>query len=142
MKKIALLGLFLVTLVMGCKDDNEKMTPDTVVTATLAGSAEVPANVSTSTGKVDGTFNEDTKILMLNITYTGFTPVAWHIHKAAAGTNGGVIFNMGTTFSSPFMYTQTLNAEQEADLKAGLYYVNLHSVTYPNGEIRGQLRVN
>jgi hypothetical protein len=81
-------------------------------------------------------------MLMLNITYTGFTPVAWHIHKAAAGVNGGVIFNLGTTFTTPFMYMQTLNEEQEADLKAGLYYVNLHSATYPNGEIRGQLSTN
>jgi hypothetical protein len=37
---------------------------------------------------------------------------------------------------------QTLNAEQVTDLKAGLYYVNLHSATYPNGEIRGQLKPN
>jgi hypothetical protein len=141
MKKIALLGFFLVTLVMGCKD-KEEMTPDTAVTATLAGSAEVPANVSKSTGKVDGTYNEETKMLTLKITYTGFTPVAWHIHKAAAGVNGGVIFNIGTTFTSPFMFMQTLNAEQLSDLKAGLYYVNLHSATFPNGEIRGQLSAN
>jgi hypothetical protein len=126
---------------MGCKDDEEMMA-DTLLTATLSGSAEVAANPSTSTGNVSGTFNEETKMLMLNITYTGFTPVAWHIHKAAAGTNGGVIFNMGTTFSTPFMFMQTLDAAQESDLKAGLYYVNLHSATYPNGEIRGQLSTN
>jgi len=141
MKKFTLLALFLMTLVMGCKDDEEMMA-DTVVTATLSGTAEVPANASASTGKVGGTFNEETKMLMLNITYTGFTPVAWHIHKAAAGVNGGVIFNLGTTFSTPFMFMQTLDAAQESDLKAGLYYVNLHSATYPNGEIRGQLSVN
>jgi hypothetical protein len=141
MKKITLLALFLMTLVMGCKDDEEMMA-DTVVTATLSGTAEVPANASASTGKVGGTFNEETKMLMLNITYTGFTPVAWHIHKAAAGVNGGVIFNLGTTFSTPFMFMQTLDAAQESDLKAGLYYVNLHSATYPNGEIRGQLSIN
>jgi hypothetical protein len=141
MKKITLLALFVMTLLMGCKDDEEMMA-DTLVTATLSGSAEVPANPSASTGNVSGTFNEETKMLMLNITYTGFTPVAWHIHKAAAGTNGGVIFNMGTTFSTPFMFMQTLDATQESDLKAGLYYVNLHSATYPNGEIRGQLNTN
>jgi hypothetical protein len=141
MKKITLLALFVMTLLMGCKDDEEMMA-DTLVTATLSGSAEVPANPSASTGNVSGTFNEETKMLMLNITYTGFTPVAWHIHKAAAGTNGGVIFNMGTTFSTPFMFMQTLDATQESDLKAGLYYVNLHSSTYPNGEIRGQLNTN
>jgi hypothetical protein len=126
---------------MGCKDDEEMMA-DTLVTATLSGSAEVAANPSTSTGNVSGTFNEETKMLMFDITYTGFTPVAWHIHKAAAGTNSGVIFNMGTTFSTPFMFMQTLDATQESDLKAGLYYVNLHSATYPNGEIRGQLITN
>jgi len=141
MKKFALFGLLVMTLLMGCEDD-EVMTPDTSVTATLSGSVEVPANPSLATGKAEGTFNESTKMLMLNITYTGFTPVAWHIHKAAAGANGGVIFNLGTTFTSPFKFTQALNAEQEADLKAGLYYVNLHSTTYPNGEIRGQLKVN
>lgn len=138
MKNFALVGLFLMTLVMGCKD-KEEMTPETKVTATLSGSAEVPANSSMATGKVDGTFNESTKMLMLNITYSGFTPVAWHIHKGAAGTNGGVVFNLGTTFTSPYMYMQTLNAEQEADLKAGLYYVNLHSAAFPGGEVRGQL---
>ncbi len=126
---------------MGCEDD-EVMTPDTSVTATLSGSVEVPANPSLATKKAEGTFNESTKMLMLNITYTGFTPVAWHIHKAAAGANGGVIFNLGTPFTSPFKFTQALNAEQEADLKAGLYYVNLHSATYPNDQIRGQLKVN
>lgn len=127
-----------MTLVMGCKD-KEEMTPETMVTATLSGASEVPANSSRATGKAEGTFNEKTKMLMLNVTYSGFTPTAWHIHKAAAGSNGGVIFNLGSTFTSPFMFMQTLNAEQEADLKAGMYYVNLHSAAFPGGEIRGQL---
>ena len=130
-----------MTLVMGCKD-KEEMTPETAVTATLSGASEVPANSSKATGKVDGTFNEESKMLMLNVTYSGFTPTAWHIHKAAAGSNGGVIFNLGTTFTSPFMFMQTLNAEQEADLKAGMYYVNLHSAAFPGGELRGQLKAN
>lgn len=141
MRKFALFGLLIMTLLMGFKED-EETTPNKLITATISGSAEVPAKPSVATGEVEGTFNEDTKMLMLNITYTGFTPVAWHIHKAAAGANGGVIFNMGTTFTSPFMFMQTLNAEQVTDLKAGLYYVNLHSATYPNGEIRGQLKAN
>ncbi|MBU1820794.1 MAG: CHRD domain-containing protein [Bacteroidetes bacterium] len=141
MKHFALVGIFLMTLVMGCKD-KEEMTPETAVTATLSGASEVPANSSKATGKVDGTFNEESKMLMLNVTYSGFTPTAWHIHKAAAGSNGGVIFNLGTTFTSPFMFMQTLNAEQEADLKAGMYYVNLHSAAFPGGELRGQLKAN
>lgn len=29
--------------------------------------------------------------------------------------------------------------QQEADLRANLWYINIHTVDYPNGEIRGQL---
>jgi hypothetical protein len=32
-----------------------------------------------------------------------------------------------------------LTSQEEADLKNGLYYVNIHSDAYPDGEIRGQL---
>jgi hypothetical protein len=32
-----------------------------------------------------------------------------------------------------------LNATQEADLMGNLMYVNLHTVAFPGGEIRGQL---
>ena len=45
-----------------------------------------------------------------------------------------------TNFASPLAFVDTLTAEQVADLKAGLYYVNIHSKKYPNGEIRGQLK--
>ena len=30
-------------------------------------------------------------------------------------------------------------AEQESDLMAGMYYLNIHSALSPSGEIRGQL---
>lgn len=109
--------------------------------ATLSGASEVPANTSTATGKAEGTYNNDTRKLNLTITYQGITPTAWHIHKAAAGTNGGVLFDFGNTFTSPFNYSTTLTEEQETDLKAGMYYVNIHSATFKGGEIRGQLSV-
>ena len=53
---------------------------------------------------------------------------------------GPVVFDLGTSFSSPATLISTaLTAEQEADLKAGLYYVNIHSKIAPSGEIRTQL---
>jgi hypothetical protein len=141
MKHFALVGICLLAFTLGCKDKEEVISPEKKVTATLGGAAEVPANASTASGKAEGTFNNDTKELKLTVTYQGITPTAWHIHKAAAGTNGSVVFDFGTTFTSPFVFTKTLTAEQETDLKAGLYYVNLHSATYKGGEIRGQLSV-
>jgi len=108
--------------------------------AMLSGAEEVPALTTTASGMLDGVFNKDTKILNYTITYSGITPTAWHIHKAAKGANGGVVFNFGSSFSSPFKSaTVALTADQETDLMAGNYYVNMHSAKSASGEIRGQL---
>ena len=157
MKKLALMGSFLLVAVMGCKDDDNSITdpiplPDLKVSTTLSGANEVPANSSTATGSVNGTVNQETGILSLNIMYSDsaasdstsadslFSPTAWHIHKGAADTTGAVVINLGTTFSTPFAFKDTLSEQQLADLKAGMYYVNIHTAKFPNGEIRGQLK--
>ena len=140
MKKLVLFSL-LVVFAFGCKKD-EVANPEMAVTTTLSGANEVPAVTTTATGAVTGTFNTTTKILTINVSYMGITPVAWHIHKAAAGMNGGVIFDLGTSFSSPYTYkTAALSTAQEADLMAGSFYVNLHSAKAPGGELRGNLMV-
>ncbi len=137
------MGLCLLTLtMMGCKDDDDDdMVPEIEVTSILSGSNEVPTNTSPATGTVTGTYNEDTNELDLVITYQQMTPTAWHIHEAPKGSNGPVILNLGTTFTSPFTYSTTLTEEQEDDLLATMYYLNIHSAKFPNGEIRGQLEI-
>jgi len=159
MKKFAFIGICVLGVAWGCKDDDEDVTPPVEVlptlkvTTTLSGANEKPANDLTATGAVDGTLDQETNILKLNITYSdsaatdstssdstaAFMPTAWHIHKGAADTTGAVVIDLGTTFTSPFAFTDTLTADQVADLKAGLYYVNIHTAEYPNGAIRGQL---
>ncbi len=97
---------------------------------------------SAAQGSVTGKFNSSTKILTLQINYLGLNPTMWHIHKGAVGVAGPVVLDLGKTFGSPFSFTTSaLDATQEADLKAGLWYVNIHSAAAPNGEIRGQLMV-
>jgi len=159
MKKLAFIGVAVLLFTFGCSDDDDEVTPPTEVlptlkvTTTLSGANERPANNVTATGAVDGTLDQETNILKLNITYTdtassdstagdsavAFLPTAWHIHKGAADTTGAVVIDFGTTFSTPFAFTDTLTAEQAADLKAGMYYVNIHTKEYPAGAIRGQL---
>ena len=120
-----------------CKDDEPN--PEITFRATLNGASEVPANSSTATGNATLIYNDDTNIFNLTVTYTGMTPNNGHIHKGAVGVSGGVVFPF-TSLASPITLTSAaLTTEQETDLKAGLYYVNLHSTTYPGGEIRGQL---
>lgn len=151
MKKYSLL-LLLFVFAMACKKD-EVVVPNLVVSSTLAADAnvfytstvlsgmnEVPAVVTTATGDAAGTYNKTTKILNLTVNYAGITPTAWHVHKGAIGATGGVILNLGTSFSSPFVYNSfALSDAQEADLLGGMNYLNLHSVKSATGEIRGQL---
>jgi hypothetical protein len=145
MKKLlsGLTAILLCTTIWSCSKDDDKPAVQTKFdfkAATISGANEVPANTSTATGTATGTYDSVTKILTINVTFSGFTATAAHVHKAAAGTNGGVVFNFAPQLTSPIVYTSpALTAAQEADLFANLYYVNIHSAAFPSGEIRGQL---
>jgi len=133
---IALTGL------VSCNDDDDKdvVDPNVVFKATLDGAQEAPNPVTTTaSGTATLTFNTITKVFTVNVQHTITTPTNGHIHKGAMGTPGPVEFPFAT-FTSPINYTSAaLNATQEADLMANLYYVNIHTAANPGGEIRGQL---
>jgi len=131
----------LYSAIVSCnKDDSTAPNPNVVYKASLTGAQEAPTpNASSATGNATLTFNTTTKIFTLSVTHTIAAPTNGHIHKAAAGVSGGVIFPF-SSFTSPISYTSVaLDATQEADLSANLYYVNIHTAAYPGGEIRGQL---
>lgn len=122
-------------------DDDPAPTPNPNVTflATLNGTKEVPTNPSTATGTATLYFNTSTKILTLTTFHNVSAPTAGHIHVGATTIAGPVVFGF-TSVTSPISYiSPALTAQQEADLNANLYYVNIHTATYPGGEIRGQL---
>jgi CHRD domain len=132
---------FIVTVIISCgKDDPIAPDPNVTFKATLTGAAESTPNTSTATGTATLVFNTTTKIFTVTVSHTVTTPTAAHIHKGAVGVAGSVIFGF-TVPASPISYTSAaLDATQEADLNANLYYVNVHSAApYTAGEIRGQL---
>lgn len=142
--KLFFYALLLLTAisVASCEDDEDDNDNIVTFTATLNGASEVPANNSMATGTANFTYDKTTYILKGTVTFTGITPNSGHIHKAAVGENGGVIFPLtsATPLTSPVNFTSPpLNEEQRADLMNNLYYVNLHTTAFPNGEIRGQL---
>jgi ABC-type microcin C transport system permease subunit YejE len=140
MKTLSTIILFFLIIVNFSCETAKPEPLGTVFTATLSGAQEVPAINTTATGTFEGILNNETKVLTYTITYSGLNPTAWHIHKAAAGTSGGVIFNFGTTFTSPYSAsTIALTDAQVADLMGGLYYANIHTATNKGGEIRGQI---
>ena len=139
MKKISyLLAISLSVFLTACDKDDDTPNPVVNFSATLNGAAETPPNASTATGSATGTYNTSTKTLSVTTTYSGITPTLGHIHKGAVGVKGDVVFPF-TSLTSPIVFTTTLDAAQESDLMAGLYYVNLHTVAFGGGEIRGQL---
>ena len=132
----------LLTASSSCSknDTPAPVDPNVTYKATLTGAQESTPNSSTNTGTATLVFNTTTKIFTVTVTHTVPTPTAGHIHKGAVGVSGGVIFGFSSA-TSPVSYTSiALDAVQEADLVAGLYYVNIHSAApYAAGEIRGQL---
>nr|WP_314898029.1 CHRD domain-containing protein [uncultured Flavobacterium sp.] len=121
-------------------------TPNIITfTAVLSGAREVPPVIPGSpaaSGNATLAFNNTSKTFTLTVTYLYMTPTTAHIHRGAIGVAGPIVFPTPTTsFTFPITsYTSpALTTAQEADLKAELYYVNIHSATYLDGEIRGQL---
>jgi CHRD domain len=131
--------------------------------AAAVGSVSTPA-----TGTFEATVDEDAQTLSYTLTYVGLTTPATqaHIHFGNRVQNGGVVVFLcgggphpvtcpaGTT--SEATVTGTVDAsdvigpagqgiaagefgELVDALRAGVAYANVHSSTWPSGEVRGQI---
>jgi hypothetical protein len=111
-----------------------------VMTASLDGAQEVPPTGSTGVGTMHVAIDTVANQLSFDLTYTalGTAEIDAHIHgPAAAGVNAPVKFPLalGNKKIGVWNYPQS----DEADILAGLMYVNIHSGGFPSGEIRGQI---
>jgi hypothetical protein len=128
--------------ISSCSKSSTTPDPNITFKATLNAANERPPNASAATGSATLVFNNNTKIFTITTSYAGLTGTATasHIHKGDVTVAGPVIFPFTNVTVSPIVYTSAaLDATQEADLKAGNYYVNVHTAANPAGEIRGQL---
>jgi hypothetical protein len=121
-----------------------------VATVQLSGANEVPPVTTNASGVATATLdgNELTitgtfSALQSNVQVASGTDSAAHIHQGAAGTKGGVVFDLAITTTDQrngsYTGTKELTREQQEAFKSGLFYVNVHTVNNPTGEIRGQL---
>lgn len=117
------------------------------LTATLDGAQEVPANASPGTGLGLITYDDVTNQLSWDITFTGLTAGATgaHFHgPAAPGVNAGIQVSIplgllaGQTAAN-VLGMAVITETQESQLLAEMWYVNIHTSTFPGGEIRGQV---
>lgn len=114
-------------------------------TATLNGAAERP-NPNSSTGTGTGTFSLEGNVFTYDITYSGLTvaPSAAHIHgpggvEGTAGVVFGITANGTLGTSGRYTGSATLSDTQIGWLNSELLYANIHTSTFPGGEIRGQI---
>jgi hypothetical protein len=109
--------------------------------ADLKGSSEVPPNNSAGSGKVEATYDTDTKTLTYTVTFAGLTGPAMgaHFHgPVEPGKNAGIVLPFKTV-QSPIEGSGPLTEAQAADLLAGKWYANIHTAANPGGELRGQM---
>jgi hypothetical protein len=115
--------------------------------AYLNGEQQVPAAATSATGFGRVFVNTNTMTYTFSVVFSGLgsAQTLSHIHAPAAiGANAPVIINFGTVggTSGTISGSGSITAGQLAQLRAHQGYINVHSVNFPNGEIRGQLGVN
>jgi hypothetical protein len=112
----------------------------TASTMMLTGTQEVPPNPSIASGRSTITVAPD-KLVTGMIVVSGMTPTMAHIHEASKGVNGPVIVPFVRSGENTFAPAPgaRLTDAQYASYLAGKLYLNVHSSTYPGGEIRLQL---
>lgn len=115
--------------------------------AEMSGSQEVPEVTTDASGTGNFNLNADETEVGFDISASGLTSpvIGLHIHSAAAGQNGDIVFSLTDSLvetgegSVGAGGAFAITADQVAALRAGEYYLNLHTEENPAGEIRGQL---
>lgn len=120
----------------------------------LTGGTEVPPVSTLATGNATVVLNAAQTQLSISVQFQNLTSAytASHIHgPAPAGTNAGVKWGfVGTTAGWVFgagnlsgtitnFLVSGITATDVTNLNAGNFYVNIHSTTFPGGELRAQL---
>ncbi|OGM24143.1 hypothetical protein A2715_01430 [Candidatus Woesebacteria bacterium RIFCSPHIGHO2_01_FULL_39_32] len=119
--------------------------------AVLEGNNEIPGVDTTNDGYASLVFNFSENTFDLNLSAKEFVQsdvTGSHIHIGATGVEGSPIVDLGSGSAwteEPGNIIRRVITDMEFpeeyidDLLAGNTYISIHSSTYPDGEIRGQL---
>jgi hypothetical protein len=116
-------------------------TVATVFKNALTGTQEVPPAATIATAIGTAAVDNVAKTLTAAVNTMGITGTEAHIHEAAPGLNGPIVFPLAqTSAGSGIWFTKvSLTDTQISSIMAGKYYFEVHSVAFPNGEVRGQI---
>lgn len=113
--------------------------------ARLDSAQETPSTASIGTGVGTVVLNAAETHVNIAYSFSGLTSnnIASHVHgNAPRGTAAGVLIGLPPSGATSGSFTQTnvpVTPTDVANLKAGLWYFNVHTTTFGGGEIRGQI---
>jgi hypothetical protein len=121
----------------------EPRVPKTDLRATLAGAYEVPPTQSRGSGYFEAVYRPSTKVLeyRLNLQNLSGPITMGYLHgPSGPGENAQKIAPINIPIYDYTIWDGvTLTEEQAAQVLAGQWYVNVTTLQYPDGEIRGQI---
>ena len=126
--------------IIRCTFSNFETAPaDQLFIFHLSGDQEVPPVATPARGGCMGRFDSAASQLSLVCTHNVDTATVMHVHRAPAGANGPIAFDMGDPTSPVIATWNGMTPADVADLLAGNLYLNIHTAGRPAGEIRGQI---
>jgi hypothetical protein len=137
-------SLLAVLFLAGCSLYlSEPRVPKTNLRANLNGSNEVPPTQSRGNGYFEAVYRPSTKVLEYRLNLVGLTgPITMgYLHGPAnPGDNAQQVAPINIAiYDNTIWDGVTLTEEQAAEVIAGLWYVEVRTIQYPDGEIRGQI---
>ena len=122
---------------------SEPRVPKTDFRASLNGSNEVPPTQSRGSGYFEARYRPSTKVLEYRLNLVGLSgPITTgYLHgPATPGENAEKVSPINIPiYDNTIRDGVTLTEEQAAEVLAGRWYVNVMTIEYPDGEIRGQI---
>lgn len=112
--------------------------------AQLKGENEVPPVTSPGKGEAEVLVDQTTREIRWTLRYQDLSsPLsATHFHgPASSSANAPILVPIANKLdrSGVIEGKATVNEQQIQDLLAGRWYINVHTPTFPSGELRGQL---
>ena len=114
------------------------------LTTQLDGASVIPPARSGATGQLDALYDGATRVLRWKASWSGLagaiTAVQFRGPADATQIAQPVLLWPGP-FGDRYEGRATLTPSQATDMLSGLWYVSVFTSSYPQGELRGQLRV-
>lgn len=155
---LSMIGVIVLSLTVNASPNSSRKA----FRASLTGYEEVPALSTDGFGSLVAQIDEADESMTVELSYGGLSAeaAAAHFHLGQRAVNGGIVVHLCGTGgtdpcpSQPATVSRTIDADdvvavqgvEEGDfaallraMRAGVIYVNVHTSTFPGGEIRGQL---